>query len=521
MSSFDPPSPAALVWSLPHIRVRILSYLRPQDLLNTLTLSKENFNVVVDVMFREMNHWSYTRLKDHCRSIQRLRRYTLAVRYLETAAELSTAKGPSIFMTFPNLLKAYTSDCAHRAFGEIREAYKYLELVRPPDSTAAGYFNFIRNYAISPISAPILMYGEHETFPPGWDIQVKAGSIDCSDELIGRDQTELTPREVVDKLMEAWLDEKGIFSQPFKKFRIQAPVTRKKLVDTIEKVSQMGQKLPQHLSVTLVSSEGPIEGHEQQGPALEDPNRDGNVNDVQANIQGEPDVIPPAPVLDDLKMVEILCEHFEGLELYIHQNSDLYPKYSLHDLLCHEPIDWSKKQSKLKRLLLSIDVSENYAPFYIPRSTRSRSSSSSSSDPSSPSPRSGSPPNTTPQPSLHLDSLTLLLYPPIPSETPPEWTFTQYLPSMSFFAQATLHQFGTNPNCEYTIRVKQWGPRRDELLSRSLTDLLRKEIREIEHRESVDRRPGWRLIGGSGREDRVVGEKRIIKKARGRNYTGW
>ncbi|OCF78907.1 hypothetical protein I204_00851 [Kwoniella mangroviensis CBS 8886] len=519
MSSFDPPSPAALVWSLPHIRVRILSYLRPQDLLNTLTLSKENFNVVVGVMFREMNHWSYTRLKDHCRSIQRLRCYTSAVRYLETAAELSTAKGPSIFMTFPNLLKAYTSDCAHRAFGEIQEAYEYLELVQPADPTAAGYFNFIRNYAISPISAPTLVYGEHETFPPGWDIQVKAGSIDCSDELIGRDQTELTPSGVVDKLLEAWLDEKGIFSQPFKKFRIQAPVTRRKLVDTIKKVSQMGQELPQHLSVTLVNADGHDEAQSQQGPVLEDANQDGNANDIQANVQGETDAIPPTPALDDLRMVEILCEHFEGLELYIHENSDLYPKYSLHDLLCHEPIDWSDKQSKLRRLLLSIDVSENYSLFSIPRSTRSRSSSSSSSDPSSPSPRSRSPSNTTPQqPSLHLDSLTLLLYPPIPSETPPEWTFTQYLPSMSFFAQAILHQFGTSPNCEYTIKVKQWGPRRDELLSRSLTDLLRKEIREIEHRESVDRRPGWRRIGGSGRENRFVGEKRI-KKARARNYT--
>ncbi|WVQ63633.1 uncharacterized protein L199_001786 [Kwoniella botswanensis] len=376
-------------------------------------------------------------------------------------------------MTFPNLLKAYTSDCAHRAVGEIREAYEYLELVQPADSTAPGYFNFIRNYAVSPINAPILMY----------------------DEFNGRDQTELTPREVVDKLMEVWMDEKGIFSQPFKKFRIQAPVIRKKLVDTIDKVSGVGQKLPQHLSVTLVNSDDPVEGHEQQGTALKDSNRDGTGDSGQADfeVQDETDVIPTTPVLDDLKMVGILCEHFEGLESHIHQDSDPYPKYSLHDLLCHEPIDWSKKQSKLKRLLLSIDVSENYAPFYIPRSTRSHSSSSTSSDPSSPSPRSHSPLNTTPQPSLHLDSLTLLLYPPIPSETPPEWTFTQYLPSMSFFAQAILHQFGTRPNCEYTIIVKQWAPRRDELLSRSLTDLLRKEIKEIEHRES----------------------------ARGRNYTDW
>ncbi|WWC90949.1 uncharacterized protein L201_005887 [Kwoniella dendrophila CBS 6074] len=432
------PSLASRVWSLPHIRSKVLNELETHDLWSMLVLSKGYFSEVVSVMFCSIVLRDHMRLKKGCRSIERLRRYTSAVQYLETLIPLiSMGGGPDLFSEFPNLkLAKYTGD----SYDE-----DSLELNNEPEDSNSGISSFIywRDYELSPLKAVDFEYGERETFPFGWEFQVRSTCVKVRDEHTPQHETDLTPRQIVTLLIEAWMDGKGIFTQFIEKLVIEAQITRReeREIGSIEEVKV---------------EEGADEEEEE------------NVIEV----------------LDDKRVVEILSPLCEELELHLHNDSTLYPDYTLHDLLCGStPIKWSI-ENKLKDLSLTLAVTEDYAPYRLPNISSSISNKNNNFNDSR----------------CNLEYLELILYPPIASETPPNWTFTNYLPSISFFAKALHFQFGlvsTSQICELDITVKQWGSRKEEKLSESLADLLNKELKEIqlELQTQSSGNPGWKKLG--------------------------
>ncbi|WWC72858.1 uncharacterized protein I206_106822 [Kwoniella pini CBS 10737] len=231
-------SPAALVWSLRHIRKLIIDFLPEKSLRTVLLLSSENFSDGVSKLYEVMEDDEARQTRYRSKNIARSHQYIRSIRHIQGRPPVGTCPFDiNLFVDFPNL----------QTIGWVPNTLEIRRPITPAIPTKAILISGCHVVKLTSIEDNLHknLSIVREGLPEEWDIEDRASFIQINGD------SESGSSQDVNEFFAMWFEARGLFSISIDVMYLDFLMPTQQIVDALPKLVENRRPMPKSLFMTI------------------------------------------------------------------------------------------------------------------------------------------------------------------------------------------------------------------------------------------------------------------------------